>query len=328
MPTSGITKALFGSLVLMAALGRPSHAETLNLYTPNPTPIMSVKDMTKFADEVDKKTNGQLKIKIHLGGSLQIQSTDIGQAVADDIIQIGDDQLFASTVPIAGILRLPALIRTREEFDKVLPIVEPYVKEQYAKRGIVLLASYYYPPLVLFSKKKIASLAELKGAKIRSLSPESAEWLKRLGASPVTLAFPEIAPALERSTVDGVLTAAAGAGYPLRDLVKFNFLIPLAFTQIYVITNQVALDRMTPETRKVFMETFAAGIPTMSPDIFKDDIELTKKMQDGGMQVIEPSKADYEESQRVMAAYWDDWAKQRGPQAVEALGKVRAVLQR
>ena len=29
-----------------------------------------------------------------------------------------------------------------------------------------------------------------------------------------------------------------------------------------------------------------------------------------------------------MAGYWDEWAKTRGPEAIEVLGKIRAALKR
>jgi hypothetical protein len=46
------------------------------------------------------------------------------------------------------------------------------------------------------------------------------------------------------------------------------------------------------------------------------------------MTVTEAGAADVAAAEKKLASYWDEWAKQRGAAAVEALGKVRAALGR
>ena len=90
-------------------------------------------------ERIDKETNGDLKIKFHLAGSLPISVTNITQAVADGVVQLGDDGFFQGNVPIGGILRLPMLIQTRDEFDKAIKIARPYLEAGFAKKGVLVL---------------------------------------------------------------------------------------------------------------------------------------------------------------------------------------------
>ncbi len=248
--------------------------------------------MQGLAEDLDKKTNGEVKIRIHLGGTLQIQAPDIAQAVSDGIVQIGDDQQYSGSIPIGGLVRLPSLLRTQAEYEKAAEILLPYVQAAYAKYDVTVLGTYYYPPLVLFSREKLTSLAEMKGQKIRTLSPESSEWVRRFGGLPVTLAFPELAAALDRGVITGVTTASAGAGYVLRDQFKFNYRIPIAFSNVFVIVNNAALKKLSPAAQTAVRSGFKETLAATSKKILGEEDDLTKKMAAGGIVVTEAAASD------------------------------------
>ena len=65
--------------------------------------------------------------------------------------------------------------------------VADYLRAEFNKRNIVLLGRYIFPENVMWSKKKLTSLADIAGQKIRVISPEQAEFIKVLGGIPVTL---------------------------------------------------------------------------------------------------------------------------------------------
>jgi len=66
------------------------------------------------------------------------------------------------------------LIRNYEEFAKASEVLRPYVEAAYAKKGVIVLGEYYYPLQVMWSRKKLSSLADINGQKIRVASPSSA----------------------------------------------------------------------------------------------------------------------------------------------------------
>jgi TRAP-type C4-dicarboxylate transport system substrate-binding protein len=51
-------------------------------------------------------------------------------------------------------------------------------------------------------------------------------------------------------------------------------------------------------------------------------------MAAGGMVVTPQRPEDVAMAEKLIAPYWDEWAKSKGPEAVEALKKVRAALGR
>src|SRR5262245_19164721 len=129
-----------------APLRSAAAAEKWDLYVYNAvSTVAAVKGLNTVAEQIEKETGGQLTIRLHLGGSLPINTTTITQAVSDDVVQLGDDGYFLGNVPIGGVLRLPMLIRTPEEYQKAAAIMQPYLEKAFDKKGAVVLGQYIYP---------------------------------------------------------------------------------------------------------------------------------------------------------------------------------------
>lgn len=282
----------------------------------------------EIVERVAKDTNGGLQLKYHLGGSLTIKGTDITTAVGDNVIQIGDDGMQQGNVPITGILRLPMLVTTREEFDKALAVMKPYVERAYDKRGATMLATYYYPLQIAWSSKKLTSLDDFKGQKIRATSPEQIEFLKRFGANGLTVSGSEVPSALERGVVDGVLTANAGGGKIWKDLLKYCYEIGLNFFEANIVVNKEALAKLPASQRDVLVKAIVELTPKATQMLFAEESEEKAKRKAEGMVQTAATSEDYKRGADRMVGYWDAWAKSRGAETQEALKKVRETLGR
>ena len=317
-----------GSVSTPALLGAQTPTTwTAYTYVPAAT-LAPARVFQEIIARVSKETNGGLQIKYHLGGSLSIKVTDITTAVGDNVIQLGDDGFQQGNVPITGVLRLPMLITNAQEFEKALAIMKPYVERAYDKKGATVLATYYFPVQIAFSSKKLTSLDELKGQKIRATSPEQIEFLKRFGANGLTVGAPEVPSALERGVVDGVLTANAGGGKIWKDLVKYSYEIGLNFFEANIIVNKEAYAKLPANYRDPLTKAVVDLAPKMTQMMAGEESEEKAKRKAEGMVQTTATPEDYKRGAERMASYWDEWAKQKGPEAQEALKKVRQALGR
>ncbi len=116
-----------------------------------------------LSEEIEKSTNGEVKARLHLSGTLQIAPNNITPAVAEGVVQIADDLFNSGNIPLAGIPRLPGLVRNYEEFAKCADVLRPYLEKAFAEKGIVMLADYTYPLQVIWGRKKLTSLEDIKG---------------------------------------------------------------------------------------------------------------------------------------------------------------------
>ena len=229
---------------------------------------------------------------------------------------------------IAGILRLPMLIRTREEYRKAAAVMDGYLTRAFERKGVVVLGQYLYPFQVPFSRKELTKLADIKGQKLRVTSPEQGEFVKRLGGAPVTIGAPEVPSALDRGVVDGVFTASTGGGYTWKDLLKYNYRFGVNYFNSVLIANREAFDKLSPELQARVREAVAETMPSITATMESEEEAVTQKMAADGMIVTPQRPEDVAEAEKIFASYWDEWAKTKGPDAVEALKKVRAALGR
>ena len=199
-----------------------------------------------LSEEIEKATNGELKARLHLSGTLQIAPNNITPAVAEGVVQLADDLFNSGNIPVAGIPRLPGLVRTLDEFKKTADVLRPYLEKAFAEKGIVMLADYTYPLQVVWGKKKLTSLDDFKGMKLRVAQPEQGEMVRRFGGTSVTIAAPEVPSALDRGVVDGIFTAGVGAVL-WKDLLKYGFLIPVNWNNSYILANAEAYNKLSPD---------------------------------------------------------------------------------
>ena len=196
----------------------------------------------------------------------------------------------------------------------------------YKKRGIIMLGRYNFPPQVLYANKKLTSLADLKGMKMRVTSPEQAEFLKRFGATSVTIGTPEVAPALERGVIEGVLTANSGGGVGWKDLLKYNYRLGVNFVDAVVIVNEDSFGKLPVATQDKVRKIVSDAMPEVTQALRDMEGVLGKQFAAEGMVITEPPADEAAKNSAQFADYWQSWAKSRGPEAVEGLAKIRAAL--
>lgn len=312
-----------------APLGGASAAEKWKAYTYNAVAtVTSVKGLNALIDTIQKETKGEVSIRLFLGGTLPILATNITQAVGDNIVDMGDDAFFIGSVPVGAVVRLPLFLQTLPEFEKAWDVVHPFMKAEYEKKGIVLLGRYIFPTNVLWSRKKLTSLQDLAGQKIRVISPEQAEFIKLFGGTPVTLGTSEVAAALDRGVIDGVTTASSGYGYVWRDLLKYSYRLPVSFVDSLLLVNKASWDKLSPAAQKAVQGAVDDHTKRITATLGDEEEALTKQLAGGGMVVTVPTREEIAEAENRMRPYWASWPDSRGPVAKEALTKVREALGR
>ena len=321
--------AVFCLALLLLLMGeRPSAAEEWNFYMHQSAPNFATsRGAQRFTEEIDKATNGELKVHLHLAGTLQINASNITQAVGENVVQIGDDLFNSGNVPVAGIPRLPMLVQSYDDFAKADAVLRPYIEKSFGDKGTTVLASYTYPLQFIWGRKKIETLDDIKGLKLRVAQPEQGEFVRRFGGTSITMSAPEVPSALDRGVVDGIFTAGVGAVL-WKDLLKYGYVLIVNVNNSYFIANTDAFRKLSPDLQ--------AKLRAVAQDSARWDQETMQKEEADSVQVLTAAgyvftKAKPEEIVRAvdtMKPYWDEWAKARGPDVVEALAKVRTALGR
>jgi TRAP-type C4-dicarboxylate transport system substrate-binding protein len=220
------------------------------------------------------------------------------------------------------------LLQSDAELAKAMAILRPYLDQDYGKKGIVVLSQYSYPFQVLWGRKKITSIADIKGLKLRVTSVEQGEFIRRFGGVPLTIGTPDVAAALDRGVVDGALTASSGGGVTWHDLLKYRYGFPTSYVNSTVIVNQEAFEKLPAATQKIVHDAATEAAAWAIGDMNQQEDALTAQYGRDGMILTAATPEDIKLATEKLQPYWDEWAKAHGPEAIEVLGKIRAAVGR
>jgi TRAP-type C4-dicarboxylate transport system substrate-binding protein len=308
---------------------RSSAATTWQAYTYNPVgTVASVLGFKRLIDGFQKAAKGDIIVSLHLGGSLPIAGNNITQAVSENVVQLADDGFATGNIPITAVLRLPMLLLSVSDMLKAMAILKPYLERDYARKGIVVLGQYTYPFQVIWGRKKITSLGDIKGLKLRVTSVEEGEFIYRFGGTPITMNTADVAAALDRGVVDGALTASSGGGITWKDLLHWRYGFPTSFVNSTFVVNQADDARLPAALRDALPGIGDEAAQWATNEMQRQEDAITADMAKSGMAVTAATPADIALAVQKMQSYWPEWTKAHGPEAVEVLGKIRAAVGR
>lgn len=137
-------------------------------------------------------------LRLLKSGAFDVMSVQVGQASRDDPFFEGLD--------LIGVA--PNMAELRKAVDAYRKVFDERLQKKFNAKVLTL---WPFGPQVFFCNKEIKSLADFKGLKVRSFTPSMAALIEHLGATPVTLSFSEVYPALQRGVVNcGVTAPTAG----------------------------------------------------------------------------------------------------------------------
>ena len=137
-------------------------------------------------------------LRLLRSGTFDVMSVQIGMASRDDPFFEGVDLIGVST-NMADLRK--AVEAYREVFDKRLQ----------TRFNAKVMTLWPFGPQVFYCNQAIKTLDDLKGLKVRSFTPSMAALIQSLGATPVTLQFSEVYPALQRGVANcGVTSPTSG----------------------------------------------------------------------------------------------------------------------
>jgi TRAP-type C4-dicarboxylate transport system substrate-binding protein len=274
-----------------------------------------VQNLQWFADEVDRATSGKLKITLHPGASL-FKANEIKRAVQTGQTQAGEIILsaFANENALFGVDSIPFLATTYPEAKRLDAASRPAIEKLLAQQGMKLLYTVPWPGQSLYSKKPVATLADLKGTKMRAYNPATTRIAELIGAQPVTIQLAELPQALATGTVDNFLTSSAsGVDSKLYEQVKQFYDVNAWLPRNAVIVQQKAWDALDKTVQaSVQQAATKAGERGWQVSDQKDD-EYLKELAARGMVVDRQSTRLKGELKAIGEKMTAEWLKNAGP---------------
>lgn len=319
--------------VLVTACGSQSNQtpiesaeeEVIVMKLANANPPGDIKDQAalKFAELVDEKTSGKVKVEVFSGGTLGDWKTTIeglGLGVVQVVIEgLGSLDAWA---PIAKLSTTPYLIRDAEHFLSVFndPVGKEFIEEVEKQGNFKLVGPMYRGARVVTSKKPFYNVDELQGLKIRVPNTELMIRIwQELGASPTPLALTETFTALQQGTVDAQENPVIESyGHGFYDVCKYLIRTNHCLGADIFIFDADYFNGLPQEIQAALEEAANEAAAWRNDFAIKSEEEYIKKFEEKGVTIIEPDLKSFQEK---LDGFLEDYA----PELVPMAEKIKAV---
>ena len=284
--------------------------------------------VARFAELVDKKSQGRIKIKPYYNGALgnDVQVTSSLQGGTIEFV-VPQTSTLTGMIKEFEILDFPFLFANEQEAEKVLDgATGQKLLDKLPAKGLVGLAYWENGFFnATNSKHPILKHEDFQGMKFRAVQAKiSQETVKALGANPVPLAVPELYTALETRTVDGQGTPSAViASLKLNEVQK------------YLSLTRHSYGAFVPLVSKKFWDTLSAADQALLRDCAQEARgyqrgvarEQSKSAEAGmaakGLLVNDITAPERARMRDKVKPVWDMFTKDVGPELVaEVLGQL------
>jgi len=263
--------------------------------------------MDQWGKEVEKRTNGRVKMTYFAGGTLA-PAAQIYQAVVKGIADIGLSFMGYTwgRFPLSEVIEQPIGYKSGYMGTKLAnEFYKKFKPKEYDDTKVLFL--HTSPPHLLFTKKPVNTLEDLRGLKIRTNSPVA----KALGAVQVGMPMSDAYDALSKGVVQGIIGPYEPMkGFRLAEVVNHSIEYGSAFVGgAFVVMNKGKWNAFPADIQKTIEEMDVEYIEKIGR--LWDDYDKEAKdyfIEKGGKIIVLP-RAEADRWAKAVRPVLDDYLK-------------------
>lgn len=273
-----------------------------------PATTFPAKQMEKWKEGLEMRTNNKVKVELFHGGAL-LTDKNMYDGVKSGVADIG---LSCPTYepgrfPLMAISDLPSGFPNSKVASRVIyDLVQEYPPDAFKDYKIITV--FATEPSHLMVVKPVSSLQDLKGRKIR-ISGALTPVLKELGASPVGMSMSEVQEALQTGVVEGMVSSRdILKDLKLAEKLKYTTDYPLTVTSFAAVMNKDVWNSLPPDVQKVIDELsleMAIWTGEYMDNHVKEALEWSKK--EHGLQITSLTAPEKESWTRMLQPVQDKY---------------------
>lgn len=283
-------------VVALAVPVRESQALVLKLATVAPEGSSWMQEMRKGAEEIKKRTDGRVQIKLFGGGVMGnensvLRKIRVGQLHGGAFTAGG----LSGVCPDLRLYGLPMIFYSFEEVDHVRSNMDEVLLQEMEKAGFVSFGFGEGGFALLMSHKPVTSLKDMKGKKVWIPADDriSEVAMKYLGLSPVVLPITDVLTGLQTGLLDIVEISPIGA-IAFQWHVKTRYITdaPLAYLFATLVIDKKVFDRLAPGDRGIVHEVMSGIYAGFDRQNRTDNQAAFEALVKQGLEVVTPSAAE------------------------------------
>jgi len=327
---------LVTALFMMTAPLPSRGAEVIKLKAANYLPVTHPMSLLNgwFCDEIKKRTNGQVEITYHPGGTL-LSPVKMYDGLLTGISDLGFShiQYTRGRFPVMEVFDLPLGFPSGWVDTRVATDFYNRYKPKEWDDVQVLYQSPSGPIILQTTNKPVKTLEDIKGLKIRAVG-QMTDIIKALGGVPVPLPMPDVYDSLFRGVIEGVTVDLSTLKYwKFAEVTKYvtaDWQIGTAITFYWVI-NKKKWNTLSPDIQKVFTEVASEARDKQAALWDSMDIEGRDLFTSKGGQMIDLSDAEAERWKKAVEPVIGEYKKSmasKGYSEAEVDGWIKYIKER
>src|SRR4030043_2126821 len=277
-----------------------------------------------FAEGVEKRTNGNIKVIIYpnnaLGSPPEVLEQNILGAVDMSLPTQGQLGKYSKKF---NCVMLPFMYNNYEHADRVLDgKFLPWAVPDLDKAGLVFLSNWEWGFRNLTnSKRPVNSLADVNGLKGRT-PPElpTQAAMEALGATVATINFNELQMALKQGVVDGQENPIAVIySNKIYETQKYLTMTGHNYGSMVHVISKKVWDKLTKEQKTIIKEESKKAGDWMRKKARRDEADQINQLKKFGMEVVIPDKAKFK---KLMPPAYDRMKAIAGEENIAAFIKM------
>jgi TRAP-type C4-dicarboxylate transport system substrate-binding protein len=282
-----------------------------------------------FLDEMRRGGGGLVNFDVYLGGAIERAPDQQAQILLDgraDVSAVAPS-LRRDLFPDEGVIELPGLFRDVREASLVhTRLAAANVMRGYDK--FVVIGAVATQPETIHSRKPIASLADIRGQKLRVNNDTAAAFVAKLGATADVMSANFAAEAIASRRVDGALLQVAQlSDFGVGRLVTNHYLLGVGSAPLVLLMSRSSFDKLPEAAQKLIREFSGEWIANRYAEVAADANKkvIDQYMSERRRKVVTPTPDALAESARIAEAVAQEWAAQ-SPRNAELLARARAEI--
>jgi TRAP-type C4-dicarboxylate transport system substrate-binding protein len=254
--------------------------QKLRMVTSVPAQSFIYQDILKvWAERIGESSANSLEIEVFPTGTLGRDPQTHLDMVRDGVADIGYiiPGYTPGAFPEVTVIELPTVVPSATVGSRAgAQMVEEGLFRGSGTENLVVLGMFSTAPTQLTTTRKVASLEEIRGLKLRGAGPALLGTIEALGAVPVGgLTVTNIAESISRGLIDGSINEwVAMTIFGIADVTKFHLTGPnLGASPIMVVMNRVKYENLSPEQRAAIDENSGLAFSNLWGETFDSNIE-------------------------------------------------------
>ncbi len=280
------------------------HAVTVKIAVLAPNGTTWAKYLKKMSKDVKKATGGNVRFKIYYGGS-QGDEQDVLRKIRVGQLHGGifTGKTLAEINGDVRVIEVPfTFYHDRNKANNVLKKMSTYFNEGFRKNGFKNLGFFELGQVYFISKKKAESIDGMKNIKIWLWDGDElvARLIKNLELVSVPLALTDVLTSLQTGMVEAAYAPPTGIlAVQWHTKVKYLIDFPLAYSIGAFLVNDKSWKKIPLEYRKIVEEISLKYTEKVNQATVKDNVESLAAIKSTGIEFVEFSKKDIEQSSEI-----------------------------